>query len=152
MFGGRTPLFRVKSGCRPYLSADFGELLTISGLLISFTTKLPPTPGEYHGRLRSPQNARSAWARVRHRTPTGGRSRHRSSMGKSRFLTAPARCGHAHRGLLMEINHEPGARQDKTRESGEACRSQPRAALRQPIRPMTDERAPRSSRGEPRPA
>ena len=34
---------------------------------------------------------------------------------------------------------------------GEARRSQPRAAPRQPPRTMTDERAPRSARGEPRP-
>jgi hypothetical protein len=42
-----------------------------------------------------------------------GRLRHRRSMRKPRFLTAPARCGSAHRGLLMEVNHEPGAGQDK---------------------------------------
>jgi hypothetical protein len=46
--------------------------------------------------------------RVRHRIARGT-LRHRRSMRKRRFLTAPARCGSAHRGSLVEVNYETGA-------------------------------------------
>jgi hypothetical protein len=89
-----------------------------------------------HRRMRGP------CGRVCVISPADGRSRHRRIMRSNRSLAAPARCGHVHRGLLVEVSHEPGG--------GQVIKSPVRRVAHEPSREprhgnrpvtMTDERA-----------
>ena len=72
-------------------------------------------------------------------------------MRKTWLLTAPARCGSAHRGLLAEVNRETGAGRTSPVRRIAHDPSREQHFSNQPAT-MTDERAPRSVRGDPRPA